>query len=63
MRVRGYTGRQSNFNLIRQTKLDERLFRVTTKHDFMLGEFPQDTQEKFDISYDESAPSIRTDHR
>jgi len=41
-------------------KMDEKEFRVVIKHYFMKGKTPQETKEKLDKHYGDSAPSIRT---
>ena len=41
-------------------KMDEKEFRVLIKHYFMKGKTPQETKEKLDKHYGDSAPSIRT---
>lgn len=41
-------------------EMDEMEFRVVIKHYFMKGKTPQETKEKLDKHYGESAPSIRT---
>jgi len=40
--------------------MDEKEFRVLIKHYFMKGKSPQETKEKLDKHYGDSAPSIRT---
>ena len=40
--------------------MDEREFRVLIKHYFMKGKSPQETKEKLEKNYGQSAPSIRT---
>uniref|UniRef100_T1HQR4 HTH_48 domain-containing protein n=1 Tax=Rhodnius prolixus TaxID=13249 RepID=T1HQR4_RHOPR len=40
--------------------MDEKEFRVLIKHYFMKGKTPQETKEKLDKHYSDSAPSIRT---
>src|SRR6476469_69453 len=40
--------------------MDEREFRVLMKHYFMKGKSPQETKEKLEKTYGQSAPSIRT---
>ncbi|CAK9833202.1 Mariner Mos1 transposase [Anthophora retusa] len=40
--------------------MDEREFRVVIKHYFLKGKTPQETKNKIDKHYGESAPSIRT---
>uniref|UniRef100_T1I255 HTH_48 domain-containing protein n=3 Tax=Rhodnius prolixus TaxID=13249 RepID=T1I255_RHOPR len=40
--------------------MDEKEFRVLIKHYFMKGKTPEETKEKLDKHYGDSAPSIRT---
>uniref|UniRef100_T1HN64 Mos1 transposase HTH domain-containing protein n=1 Tax=Rhodnius prolixus TaxID=13249 RepID=T1HN64_RHOPR len=40
--------------------MDEKEFRVLIKHYFMKSKTPQETKEKLDKHYGDSAPSIRT---
>uniref|UniRef100_T1HKC8 HTH_48 domain-containing protein n=2 Tax=Rhodnius prolixus TaxID=13249 RepID=T1HKC8_RHOPR len=40
--------------------MDEKEFRVLIKHYFMKGKTPQETKEKLDKHYGDSASSIRT---
>uniref|UniRef100_T1HL27 Mos1 transposase HTH domain-containing protein n=1 Tax=Rhodnius prolixus TaxID=13249 RepID=T1HL27_RHOPR len=40
--------------------MDEKEFRVLIKHYFMKGKTPQETKEKLDKHYGDSATSIRT---
>ena len=40
--------------------MDEKEFRVLIKHYFMKDKSPQETKEKLDKHYGDSAPSIRT---